>query len=277
MHQGDRLLAAMETAARAAGDLQTAEFRRRTPGWGNAKAARDFVSFVDVESERVIRRILDEALPEASFYGEETEQNLGTGPCWVVDPLDGTTNYLSGYDHWAVSIALWENGGPSLGLVFKPTTGELFTAVRGGGAARNGEPLPQAAALKPADALIATGSPYRSPDTMDAFFEAVRRVMACCRDIRRCGSAALDLCYLGAGYFQGFWEVDLKPYDVAAGLLVLSETGNRFGTFSGGTYDPFQHRTLVAAPPGVYDTLKELVAAAYGKAAPGAAFAGAMD
>jgi myo-inositol-1(or 4)-monophosphatase len=259
-----RLLKAIEAAARAAGEFQAAEFRRRPGGWGDVKEGHEFVSFVDLESEKVIRGILEKALPEAAFYGEETEQSLGE-TAWIVDPLDGTTNYLAGYDYWSVSIALWEQGGPVLGTVFKPSGGELFTAVRGGGARRNGLPLPAAAPLSPEGALIATGTPYRSPDTVDAFFASVRRALKTFRDLRRTGSAALDLSYLAAGYLQGFWEVDLQPYDVAAGLLLLGETGHLCRTFSGVPYDPFRHRSLVTARPGVMEALEETVRAGYGK------------
>jgi myo-inositol-1(or 4)-monophosphatase len=257
------LLEAMEEAARTAGAFQLSEFRRRGPGWGDSKGDHDFVSFVDLESEKRIRLILREALPQAAFYGEETEQSRGTEATWVVDPLDGTTNYLSGFEFWAVSIALWDQDGPSLGLVYKPVGGELFTARRGEGAFRNRMRLPLAEALPPQGALIATGTPYRSPDTGEFFFAAVREVMKHCRDIRRNGSAALDLCYLAAGYFQGFWEVDLQPYDVAAGLLMLRETGHPYRTFSGLPYDPFKHRGLVTARPGVMETLEQAVRTGY--------------
>jgi myo-inositol-1(or 4)-monophosphatase len=258
-----RLLKVMEKAARAAGDFQAAEFRNRAPGWGDVKTGHEFVSFVDLESEKRIRSILEAALPEAAFYGEETEQTRGEAT-WVVDPLDGTTNYLSGYDCWGVSIALWESDGPALALVLKPFTGELFTAVRGGGAFRNGVRLPGAEPLAPEAALIATGTPYRSPDTVDAFFTTVRGVLKSCRDIRRTGSAAQDLAYLAAGYFQGFWEVDLQPYDVAAGVLMLRETGHLCRSFSGAPYDPFRHRSFISARPGVMEALEEAVRAGYG-------------
>ncbi len=259
-----RLLGEAERAARVAASLQLAEFRKRGPGWGDAKAARDFVSFVDVESERAIRRVLDAALSGAAFFGEETDKRVGPGATWVVDPLDGTTNYLSGYDHWSVSIALWEGGRPVLGLVLKPSSGELFTAYAGGGAWRNGVRLQAAEGLDPLSALVATGTPYRSPETTDAFFAATRRVLASCRDVRRAGSAALDLCYVAAGFFQGFWEVDLQPYDVAAGLLMLSETGHEFRTFAGKAYDPFRCRTFVTGRPRVLEILQEAVREEYG-------------
>jgi myo-inositol-1(or 4)-monophosphatase len=257
------LLARMEEAAQAAAKLQLGEFRRRGPGWGEAKAESDFVSFVDVESEKTIRTILNECRPGAAFFGEETEQSLGTEETWVVDPLDGTTNYLSGFDHFSVSIALWDQRGPRLGVVLKPATGELFAARRGHGARRNGELLGTATALQLTGALIATGTPYRSPDTADSFFATMRGLLGRCRDIRRTGSAALDLCYLAAGFFQGFWEVDLQPYDVAAGLLMLSETGHPYGTFSGSAYDPFKHRGFVAGRPGTYEALQGMVGRTY--------------
>lgn len=258
------LLTAMIAAAREAGAFQLSEFRCREPGWGDTKAAHDFVSFVDVESERRIKAELVQALPEAAFYGEETEQRRGAKYTWIVDPLDGTTNYLSGLDHFAVSIALWEGDKPKLAVIYKPTTAELFTAVDGQGAWRNGVILAQAAPMVCESALIATGTPYRSPDTAQAFYHALDQVLKKFRDVRRCGSAALDLAYVAAGFFQGFWEVDLQPYDVAAGLLLLKETGHPYSTFHGSSYDPFQHRSLVTGRPGVYETLQRQVAAAYG-------------
>ncbi|MDR2402913.1 MAG: inositol monophosphatase [Spirochaetaceae bacterium] len=260
-----RLLAAMEEAARTAGAFQLSQFRLRLPGWGENKAGNEFVSFVDTESEKAIRLILEKAQPGAAFYGEETEQSLGEGLTWVVDPLDGTTNFISGFDYWAVSIALWEGGaGPVMGLVYRPMTDEIFTALRGGGAYRNGIRLNQAQPLALKSALIATGTPYRSPDTMDSFFATVRRVMEVFHDLRRSGSAAIDLSYTAAGYLQGFWEVDLQPYDVAAGLLMLSETGHRCSAFSGVPYDPFRHRSFVCARPGLMEALEEAVRLGYG-------------
>lgn len=258
------MIESMERAARAAADFQLTEFRKRSPGWGDAKAARDFVSFVDIESERIIRRVLDEALPGAAFFGEETEQRLGPDATWIVDPLDGTTNYLSGYEHWSISIALRRAERITAGLVFKPTTGELFTATEGGGAFRNGTRMETAEPMDPADALICTGTPYRSPETTDAFFAVVRAVLSSCRDLRRTGSAALDLAYLAAGYFQGFWEIDLQPYDLAAGLLFLSETGHPSSNFAGTTYDPFHDRGFVAGRPGVFEVLRRAVEEHYG-------------
>jgi myo-inositol-1(or 4)-monophosphatase len=250
------------------------EFRTRSPGWGDAKAARDFVSFVDLESEWMIRTILDRALPGASFYGEETEKTLGQGYTWIVDPVDGTTNYLSGYDHWCVSIGLYRGsasgaasgaapGMLEAGLILKPATDELFSAIRGGGAFRNGVSLETAVQLDPGQALIVTGTPFRSPDTVDSFHRAARRVMSLNRDIRRTGSAALDLAYVAAGFFQGFWEVDLAPYDAAAGLILITETGQSTKDFAGRPYDLFRSRGLVAGRKGVVEPLATIVREEY--------------
>jgi len=258
-------LRAAEEAAREAGAFQMAEFRSRPAGWGDAKDAHDFVSHVDVQSERLIRCRLEAILPDAAFYGEETEQRVGPGATWVVDPLDGTTNFLSGFDHFAVSIGLrGPDGAMELGVVLKPATGELFSARRGCGAARNGVPLPRASALDPKAALVATGTPYRSRDTDAAFFGAVTDVMNACRDVRRTGSAALDLAYLAAGYFQAFWEADLQPYDVAAGLLLLSETGHQVFNFQGRPYRLFEDRGFVAGRPGVVEPVLAAVEKNYG-------------
>ncbi len=263
------LLAAAQEAAEAAGSFQLSEFRSRGPGWGDPKDAKEFVSFVDVQSEGIIRERLQKEpllklLPGVGFYGEETEQRRGSTATWVVDPLDGTTNYLSGFDYFSVSIALWDEAGPALGVVYRPSTGELFTAIRGQGATLNGQTLPRSGFLEAKDALIGTGTPYRSPDTVDSFFAATRGVLRACRDIRRTGSCAIDLCYLAAGYFQGFWEVDLQPYDVAAGLLMLAETGHRVAEFSGNTYDPFVSRSLVAGRSGVFEVLQQIALESYG-------------
>ena len=270
------LLKEMEKAARMAAAFQLSEFRTRPPGWGDSKAARDFVSFVDLESERMIRGVLDRALPGASFYGEETEKTVGQDYTWIVDPVDGTTNYLSGYDHWCVSIALYRMaasrdagldktamGTMQAGLILKPTTDELYTATRGGGAFRNGIRLETATGLDPAQALIVTGTPFRSPDTVDSFHRTVRRVMSLNRDIRRTGSAALDLAYIAAGFFQGFWEVDLAPYDAAAGLILITETGQSTNDFAGRPYNLFRSRGLVAGRKGVLEPLASIVREEY--------------
>ncbi len=265
----EKLLLAITPRVEAVGRYQLEHFRSRGPGGGDEKAAREFVSEIDVESENRLKEDLLRLLPSAGFFGEETARTRGEYT-WVVDPLDGTSNYLGGIDVWAVSAALTRGNEILLGLVHKPWTGENFYAVRGGGAFHRGPGGGKAKRLERArkfplrDALVGTGFPYRSPDTTESFFGAAREILFRCRDLRRIGAAALDLACLAAGYLQAFWEVDLQPYDVAAALLLLEESGCPFSTFSGAPYDPFRSRTFVAGPPGAVEELREIVLRHYG-------------
>jgi myo-inositol-1(or 4)-monophosphatase len=279
------ILARLMNLAADVGAFQLSEWRRRPAGWADEKAAKDLVTFVDVESERRLASALTALLPGSAFYGEEGEKNRAE-LTWVVDPIDGTTNYVSGLDFFAISVALFEGERPILGLVYRPPTGEWFWALRGQGAfeaqlgaprlgaaraglRQEGTPLELARRLEPAArtslrrSLVGTGTPYRSPDSSPAFFGAAADVSAAALDLRRMGSAALDLCYVAAGRLQAFWEIDLKPYDVAAGLLLLEETGCPFTTCSGAVYDPFVSASLVAGVPGAMEELRSLVAPRY--------------
>jgi myo-inositol-1(or 4)-monophosphatase len=250
-------------AVRQAGRFQLAHFREHPPGGGTAKAAKEYVSHVDVETERSLRQALACVCPPAGFYGEELGSSGDRRLQWIVDPLDGTTNYLSGLPYFSVSVALVRDGRPELAVVFKPWDGELFTACRGQGARRDGRPLPRAGLIELGEALIGTGFPYRSADLRDGFFGCAREVLDGCRGIRRFGSAALDLAYVAAGYLQGFWESDLEAYDVAAGLLLLEETGCEVYSWNRETYDPFASRLLVAGWPGVAGPLTDLATRHY--------------
>lgn len=272
----------MRSAARDAGLFQLSEWRRRPAGlgeagssWAEEKAANDLVSFVDRESERIIASALQAALPEAAFYGEEGEKSRGK-LTWVVDPLDGTTNYLCGLDWFCVSIALFESepGGadrpdrPMLGLVHRPAAGEWYWASRGEGAweerpGAGARRLPRAAPASLRRSLVCTGTPYRSPDTIEAFYAAAAAVTRAGLDLRRLGSAALDLASVAAGRIQAFWEVDLKSYDVGAALLLLEEAGCPVSTLGGTEYDPFASRSLATGAPGAAEELRRLVAPYY--------------
>jgi len=227
------------------------------------KARNEFVSFVDVESEMILQKGLKELLPEAGFFGEETgksgEQNL----VWIVDPIDGTSNYVSGLDQFSISVALVDNGSTRLGLVYKPATQEIFSAIRGQGVRHNGTAVTPPQERPMSEALIGTGFPYRSPDLLDTFFGCAKDVLGKSRGIRRMGSAALDLAYVGCGFLQGFWESDLQCYDVAAALLILEENGCVITNGAGEPYDMFKDRILVAGVPGVQPELLVLVKKAY--------------
>jgi len=279
MMDNERLLEAMRAAAAEAGRFQLSEWRRRPAGyseggvsWVEEKAAKDLVSFVDRESERIISAALKAALPGSAFYGEEGERTRGE-LTWVVDPVDGTTNYVCGLDWFCVSIALFESapGGadrPALALVHRPVADEWFWAARGGGAweesPRSGpRRLSRVAPTPLGRSLVCTGTPYRSPDTAAAFYAAAAEVTTAALDLRRLGSAALDLCAVAAGRLQAFWEVDLKPYDVGAALLLLEETNCPVYTLGGTAYDPFASRSIVTGSPGAAEELRAILAPHY--------------
>ena len=226
---------------------------------GEEKKKKEYVSRIDIESEEMLKEGLHKLCPEAGFYGEESEQRRKYELEWIVDPLDGTTNYLSGFDQFTISVALVTEGESQLGVVFRPTTDEFFLAIRGQGARHNATMLPQQDEHQLSQALVATGFPYRSEDLVDTFFDCAKEVLRSSRGIRRTGSAALDLSYIAAGYLQGFWEPDLQPYDIAAGLLLLSETGCRYSTVGQKPYDIFEDRIFIAGLPGVQQELCAIV------------------
>jgi myo-inositol-1(or 4)-monophosphatase len=272
------LLETIRPAAAEAGLLQLAHWRAlhadATAGgasWAEEKVSKELVTFVDRESEALIAKALKDALPAASFYGEEGEKTR-SALTWVVDPLDGTTNYVCGLDWFCVSIALFEGEGeasrPVLGLVHRPAADEWLWATRGGGAwesarGQAARRLPPAKETRLRHSLVCTGTPYRSPDTVSAFYEAAAEVTAAALDLRRMGSAALELCQVAAGRIQAFWEADLQPYDVGAALLLLEETGCPVSTFAGSRYDPFVSRGMVTGSPGAAQELREIVARRY--------------
>ncbi len=250
-------------AVKEAGEFQLRHFRNMPPGSGDAKKLREMVSFVDVESEQMLRESLIRLVPDAGFYGEETAVDRKSTE-WIVDPIDGTTNYLSGLAQFSISVALYCEGRPQLGIVYQPATGDLFTAIKGRGFHHNGTKcLKSTPELAIGNALIGTGFPYRSEDLQNKFFKCAKEVLNRSRGIRRMGSAALDLSYLAAGYLQGFWESDLQPYDVGAAILFMEETGIQVTNIEGKAYNPECDRIIVAGFPKVQPILLQSVSRHY--------------
>jgi myo-inositol-1(or 4)-monophosphatase len=211
------------------------------------KSAVDLVTEIDRGAEDIIVRGLRAAFPDHDIVAEESSPRRAQGlrPCWYVDPLDGTTNFVHGLPHCAVSLAMaTPDGAIAAAVVFDPFKQEMFTAVRGQSAMLNDEPIRVSEAGALDESLFVTGFPYdRRQHTKFyiAYFETfIRR----CRDLRRFGSASLDLCYVAAGRFDGFWEWRLKPWDTAAGWLILEEAGGRVTDFDGSPYDPWLPRIL---------------------------------
>lgn len=253
------LATAVEIVLRA-GEIQLA---RRESGFRIEKKGEiDLVTEVDLECERMCRAVIAERFPDHDVLAEE----LGTGPSaprgarhrWVFDPLDGTTNYAHGLPIFCASLGLEIDGRVEVGAVYDPTRKELFTAERGHGAYLNGRAVAVSSAAALGDALLVTGFPYdvhtRSRDLVALFAGFLGRARA----VRRLGSAALDLCYVAAGRFEGFWEQVLKPWDVAAGALIVEEAGGRITGMDGSTFDPAAGH-LVASNGRVHDQMLAVI------------------
>lgn len=245
------------------GHYQVESFRSYDVISGAEKLAREFVSEVDVKSEEMLIDGLRKLLPAAGFYAEESGVQGDGSLRWIIDPLDGTTNFLSGLDQFSISVALEQEGKSVLGIVYRPSSDESYTALRDLGLYHNGKKHSPAQADSLKQALVGTGFPYRSPDLAPAFFPCAQDVLYRCRGLRRFGSAALDLSYVAAGFLQGFWESDLQPYDVAAALLFLEESGCRATNHRGEEYSPYRDRLLICGPPAVHEGLLPLVASHY--------------
>ncbi len=198
------------------------------------KANNDFVSEVDKIAEDAIINELKTTFPNHSILGEESGEILGDNRFqWIIDPLDGTTNYLHGFPQYAVSIALYENNEATHSVVYDPFKEELFSASKGQGAYLNEHRIRITNTRGFKDTLIGTGFPFKSPQYLDAYLAMFKAIHPQVAGIRRAGSAALDLAYLAAGRMDGFWEIKLNIWDIAAGALLVKEAGGFIGDFSG--------------------------------------------
>lgn len=259
----DEMLKGVLDLQKEVGEFQLGYFRNLATDHIREKQAKDLVTEADVKSEQLLKKGLLDIFPDAAFFGEESGRSGDSKFLWVVDPIDGTTNFVSGLDQFCISVALLEDDKPVLGSIFRPPTQESFTAIDGAGAFHNQRPLAKRGPTTVDSSLIATGFPYRSLDLRRSFYKCADRVLDETRGIRRMGSAALDLAFVASGFFEGFWETDLQPYDVAAGLVLLNETGCSYSDFSGKAYDPFTQRSLVCGAPGVFEFLQGVTASAY--------------
>jgi myo-inositol-1(or 4)-monophosphatase len=248
---------AIEAVTRA-GEMMMARFGQNLRV--DKKGAIDLVTEVDVAVERMFRELIAQRYPGHAILAEELggSQSAPAGPCWVFDPIDGTTNFAHGLPIFCASLALEVDGAAEIGAVFDPTRGELFTAVRGEGAWLNGERLHVSSAAQLVDAMLVTGFPYdvhqRVAEIIGLFGEFVGRARA----VRRLGSAAIDLCYVACGRMDAFWESDLKPWDIAAGALIAAEAGGRVTNLDGA---PFVSRggSVLASNGLLHDTMLQVI------------------
>jgi myo-inositol-1(or 4)-monophosphatase len=231
-----RSLKVMLRAARAAGKIVRRHYLSETLDVRKKTAQGDLVSIADLEAEKEILSILRAAFPEASMVAEESGGTHESGAAFYVDPVDGTLNFVHGVPFFAVSIGCWVDGTPTAGVVLNPLSGDIYTALRGGGAKKNGRAIAVSGASSLKDSLIATGWPYDRANRARLFSE-MDRLYVESQELRAFGCASLGFCLVAEGAFDGYWEWDLKPWDMAAGALIVTEAGGTVSSLSGAAFD----------------------------------------
>jgi len=203
----------------------------------SVKGVSDFVSKADIKAEQIIRADLTHARPAYGWVGEESEPVEGTDPRrrWIVDPLDGTTNFLHGLPHWAISIAMEHKDEVVAAVIYDPVKDELFAAEKGGGAWMNGKRIRVSNRKDLSECLFATGVPFGAKKTLGMTTKDLIALMPTCAGVRRMGAASLDLAYVAAGRYDGYWERELQPWDIAAGILLVREAGGYITDMAGGS------------------------------------------
>lgn len=258
--QGSANLNVMVKAARKAGRSLVKDFREVENLQVSSKGAGDFVSRADIRAEEIIREDLTTARPNYGWLGEESDPVEGKDPTrrWIVDPLDGTTNFLHGLPHWAVSIALEHKGEVVSAAVYDPAKDEMFVAEKGQGAWLNESRLRVSDRSKLIECIFATGVPFGGRRDLPATLQDMARLLPATAGVRRWGAAALDLAYVAAGRYDGYWERGLNAWDVAAGLLLVREAGG-FTQAIEEDARVFETGDLIAANTAVFDAFAKII------------------
>ncbi len=260
-----RFLSVAVRAAEEAGKLIAENIGNVAWGDVDRKQPADFVTRVDRESEKMIIETIRANFPDHGFLTEESRRDEAAERCrWIVDPLDGTTNFIHGYPVVSVSIALECLGEIVLGVIFDPTRRELFTAVKGEGSFLNGNPIRVSRIARLGDGLVATGFPFRRKEITGQYLTLFGNVFRRVSDLRRAGSAALDLAYVASGRCDGFFEIGLSPWDIAAGALIVEEAGGVVSDFQGGR-DFLGTGDIVAGAPAIHKELVEEARRVFGE------------
>ncbi len=252
--QGSANLNLMIKAARAAGRSLVKDFREVENLQVSMKGAGDFVSRADIAAEKIIRDQLTGGRPSYGWLAEESDEAAGKDPTrrWIVDPLDGTTNFLHGLPHWCISIALEHKSEIVAGVIFDPTKDEMFVAEKGQGAWMNQSRLRVSGRHRMIEALFATGLPFGAQRDLPATIRDLSRLLPTISGVRRMGAAALDLAYVAAGRFDGFWERGLHPWDIAAGLILVREAGGLAEAMENGD-NPLESGDVICANEKLFD------------------------
>ncbi len=225
----------------------------------SSKRHNDFVTEIDKAAEAAIIGVIRDAYPDHAILAEESGSSGESEYRWIIDPLDGTTNFIHGFPQYAVSIALAHKGVLTQAVIYDPTRNELFTASRGRGAFLNDRRLRVGKRVRLEEALLGTGFPYRVFEHMDAYLGMFRELMQKTAGIRRPGSASLDLAYVAAGRFDGFWEIGLAPWDLAAGALLITEAGGLVGNLTGET-GYLESGNIVGGSPKIFAQILQVIA-----------------
>jgi myo-inositol-1(or 4)-monophosphatase len=264
----DPLLAVATRAARRAAAVleDAARDLRRLPMHATSRA--ELVTAADADAENAVIATLRAAFPEHAIVGEESGELMGgataaaPGACkWFVDPIDGSVNFAHGYPYYAISLALAQGARITHALVLDPVHDEIFAAVAGRGATLNGAVLRVSACTALEDSLVGTVFPPRDSSRMAGYLAVFNRTLPRCRGVRRAGACALDLCYVAAGRLDGFFVLDARSWDIAAGALIVEEAGGRVGDLAGGREFLRTHE-MIAAGPGIFSALRDTIAAA---------------
>lgn len=223
------------------------------------KAKKDLVTQFDVAVEEYLKKKFSKKFKEFNIIAEESDNaNIEFNNSIIIDPIDGTTNFVNGVPHTAISVGVYKNKKPYLAVVYNPILDELYTAKIGKGAYLNGKKLKVSLEDNFQKALLATGFPYTSGNDENDLNDVVKKikdVLPLCQDLRRLGSASIDLCYVARGTFEGYYEMNLKPWDVSAGVLILTEAGGKVSNISGGEYNLFEDKYLVATNGKIHNEL----------------------
>lgn len=245
MHDDLKFLEVAKQAATAAGKILKEYFIKEPEI--TKKGPVDIVTAADIASEKIIIEILSKNFPDHFIISEESDEIKGNSDFkWIIDPLDGTTNFANKLPIFSVSIALYKGKDPLLGIVFNPCTNELYSALKGNGAFLGKKKIFVSKKENINDSLIVTGFPYNFMEILDELSKRFFNVLKVSRGVRRLGSAALDLCFVASGVFEGFFEQNLKPWDTAAGFIIAQEAGAVITDFTNNNYNPYMNEIIAS-------------------------------